>query len=77
MWEQYAVYTGNARGPINYFRREITDSGWIDNTPTNITDPTGQTREISDWPSFVRDGIKRARQLAWEKAAKSRPNYKG
>eukprot|EP00972_Heterocapsa_arctica_P056644 8361201-Heterocapsa_arctica.AAC.1 len=38
MWEQYAVYTGNARGPINYFKREIKDLGWIDNSPTHITD---------------------------------------
>eukprot|EP00972_Heterocapsa_arctica_P095799 14131181-Heterocapsa_arctica.AAC.1 len=45
-WEQYAVYTGNPRGPINYFRREIKDLGWIDNTPTNITDHTGLTREL-------------------------------
>eukprot|EP00972_Heterocapsa_arctica_P085154 12547305-Heterocapsa_arctica.AAC.1 len=37
-WEQYAVYTGNPRGPIHSFRREIKDLGWIDNTPTNITD---------------------------------------
>eukprot|EP00972_Heterocapsa_arctica_P015586 2294585-Heterocapsa_arctica.AAC.1 len=25
--EQYAVYTGNPRGPIHYFRREISTSG--------------------------------------------------
>eukprot|EP00972_Heterocapsa_arctica_P110311 16241079-Heterocapsa_arctica.AAC.2 len=46
-------------------------------TPTNITDHDGTTRELNDWPTFVRDGIDRARQLAWEKAAKSIPNYKG
>eukprot|EP00972_Heterocapsa_arctica_P112953 16434618-Heterocapsa_arctica.AAC.1 len=50
---------------------------WVDNTPTNITDHNGITRDIGEWPSFVRDGIDRARQLAWEKAAKSKPNYKG
>eukprot|EP00972_Heterocapsa_arctica_P014273 2100799-Heterocapsa_arctica.AAC.1 len=54
-WEQYAVYTGNARGPINYFRREIKYLGWIDTTPTSITDHTGLTRDINDLPSFVRD----------------------
>eukprot|EP00972_Heterocapsa_arctica_P059112 8716055-Heterocapsa_arctica.AAC.1 len=57
--------------------REVKDLGWIDNTPTNITDHHGATRELSEWPGFVREGINRARQLAWEKAAKSRPTYKG
>eukprot|EP00972_Heterocapsa_arctica_P002455 354797-Heterocapsa_arctica.AAC.1 len=76
-WEQCAVYTGNACGPSNYFWREIKELGWTDNTPTHITDHTGHTMDISDWPSFVIDGINRARQLAWERAAKSRPNYKG
>eukprot|EP00972_Heterocapsa_arctica_P015029 2214296-Heterocapsa_arctica.AAC.1 len=23
MWDKCAAYTGNARGPVNYFRREI------------------------------------------------------
>eukprot|EP00972_Heterocapsa_arctica_P049613 7301470-Heterocapsa_arctica.AAC.1 len=36
-----------------------------------------QTTRESQVPGFVRDGINRARQLAWEKAAKSKPNYKG
>eukprot|EP00972_Heterocapsa_arctica_P093941 13855431-Heterocapsa_arctica.AAC.1 len=49
-WKQYAVYTGNPRGPIHYFRREIKYLGWIDNAPTNITDGQGVTRELSEWP---------------------------
>eukprot|EP00972_Heterocapsa_arctica_P032617 4803888-Heterocapsa_arctica.AAC.1 len=51
-WDQYAVYTGIPRGPIHYFRREIKELGWVDNTPTNITDHNGITREISEWPSL-------------------------
>eukprot|EP00972_Heterocapsa_arctica_P063671 9396114-Heterocapsa_arctica.AAC.1 len=51
--------------------------GWKDNTPTNITDHKDQTRDLGDWHDFVYDGIKRARQKAWEKSAKNRPNYKG
>jgi hypothetical protein len=43
-WEEYAVYTGIPRGPINYFRRVIKDLGWTDNTPTSITDHEGNTR---------------------------------
>ena len=46
-------------------------------TPTNITDHNNITREFSEWPSFVKDGINRARQLAWKQAATSRPNYTG
>eukprot|EP00972_Heterocapsa_arctica_P111434 16405680-Heterocapsa_arctica.AAC.1 len=61
--DEYAVYTGIPRGPINYFRREIKDLGWIDNTPTNITDHNDITRELSEWPRFVRDGTNKARQL--------------
>eukprot|EP00972_Heterocapsa_arctica_P088755 13087019-Heterocapsa_arctica.AAC.1 len=53
----------------------MKELGWVDNTPTNITDHKGVSRDLKDWPSFVRDGIDRARQPAWEKAAKSRPNY--
>eukprot|EP00972_Heterocapsa_arctica_P086413 12738020-Heterocapsa_arctica.AAC.1 len=49
-WDQYAVYTGNSRGPINYFRREMKELGWVDNSPTNITDHNNITREISEWP---------------------------
>eukprot|EP00972_Heterocapsa_arctica_P053111 7820946-Heterocapsa_arctica.AAC.1 len=51
--------------------------GWVDNARTNITDHDGVTRELTYGPSFVRDGIDRARHLAWEKAAKNMPNYKG
>eukprot|EP00972_Heterocapsa_arctica_P073032 10787803-Heterocapsa_arctica.AAC.1 len=72
--DEYAVYTGIPRRPINYFRREIKDLGWTDNTPTHITDHNDITRELREWPSFVRDGINRAKQLAWEKVAKRRPN---
>eukprot|EP00972_Heterocapsa_arctica_P012343 1811283-Heterocapsa_arctica.AAC.1 len=54
-WDQYALYTGIPRGPINYFRREMKELGWVDNTPTNITDHNNITREINEWPSFVRD----------------------
>eukprot|EP00972_Heterocapsa_arctica_P052158 7671990-Heterocapsa_arctica.AAC.1 len=55
----------------------MKELGWVDNTPKNIADHSDITRELSEWPSGVRDGIDRARQLAWEKAAKSIPNYKG
>eukprot|EP00972_Heterocapsa_arctica_P064263 9484295-Heterocapsa_arctica.AAC.1 len=65
------------RGPINYFRRIIKQLNWIDNRTTNITDHVGVTRELYDWLSFVYDGIKRARQQAWEKSVRSRHNYKG
>eukprot|EP00972_Heterocapsa_arctica_P048714 7179218-Heterocapsa_arctica.AAC.1 len=75
--EQSAIYTGIPGGPINYFRRVMKDIGWVDNTPTNITDHERVNRELKDWPSFVKDGIDRSRQLAWEKAAKSITNYKG
>eukprot|EP00972_Heterocapsa_arctica_P039448 5809727-Heterocapsa_arctica.AAC.1 len=51
--------------------------GWKDKTPTNITDHKNQTRVLEDWHDFVDDGIKRARQQAWEKSAKNIPNYKG
>eukprot|EP00972_Heterocapsa_arctica_P106893 15745990-Heterocapsa_arctica.AAC.1 len=74
---EYAVYTGIPRGLINYFRREIKDLGWTDNTPTNITDHNNIIRGISECPSFVRDGINRARQLAWGKTAKNKPNDDG
>eukprot|EP00972_Heterocapsa_arctica_P107278 15804067-Heterocapsa_arctica.AAC.1 len=37
----------------------------------------GVTRELDDWQSVVYDGIKRARQQAWEKSARNRHNYKG
>eukprot|EP00972_Heterocapsa_arctica_P061608 9086256-Heterocapsa_arctica.AAC.1 len=49
-WDQYAVYTGISRGPINYFRREVKELGRVDNTPTSITDHNDITREISEWP---------------------------
>eukprot|EP00972_Heterocapsa_arctica_P041137 6064004-Heterocapsa_arctica.AAC.1 len=51
--------------------------GWTDNTPTNITDHKHQTRNLDEWQSFVYDGIKKARQQAWENSANNRPNYKG
>eukprot|EP00972_Heterocapsa_arctica_P032607 4801733-Heterocapsa_arctica.AAC.2 len=76
-WEDYDVHTGQVRGPINYFRRIMKQLGWVDNTPTNITDHLNQTRNLEDWQGFVYDGIKRARQQAWEKSAKNKPNYKG
>jgi hypothetical protein len=45
--------------------------------PTSITDQNNVTRKINEWPNFVKDGIARARQLSWEKAASNRPNYAG
>eukprot|EP00972_Heterocapsa_arctica_P033797 4974198-Heterocapsa_arctica.AAC.1 len=50
---------------------------WTDNTPTNITYHKNQTRNHDEWHYVVYDGIKRARQQAWENCAKNRPNYKG
>ena len=46
-------------------------------SPTNITDHNGINRDLKDWHDFVNDGIKRARQVAWQKSAKGRHNYKG
>eukprot|EP00972_Heterocapsa_arctica_P059263 8741185-Heterocapsa_arctica.AAC.1 len=37
----------------------------------------GATSEIDDWQILVYDGIKRARQQAWEKSARNIHNYKG
>eukprot|EP00972_Heterocapsa_arctica_P047401 6990733-Heterocapsa_arctica.AAC.1 len=51
--------------------------GWEYYTPTNITDQKNQTRDLNEWHDFVYDGIQRARQQAWEKSARNRPNYKG
>jgi hypothetical protein len=51
--------------------------GWKDNSPPNITDHNGITRDLKDWHDFVHEGIKRARQLAWMKNAKTRQKYKG
>eukprot|EP00972_Heterocapsa_arctica_P074213 10954363-Heterocapsa_arctica.AAC.1 len=76
-WEEFNIQTGNVRGPVNYFRRTIQKLGWKDNAPTNFTDHNGQIRDLDEWRDFVYDGIKRARQQAWEKSAKNRPNYKG
>jgi hypothetical protein len=76
-WEDFNIQTGGVRGPVNYFRRTVQKLGWKDNTPTNFTDHNEQTRELDDWHDFVYDGIKRARQQAWEKSARNRPNYKG
>eukprot|EP00972_Heterocapsa_arctica_P024763 3653391-Heterocapsa_arctica.AAC.1 len=55
----------------------IKQLNWTDNSPTNITDHMGATREIDDWQSLVYDGIKRARQQAWEKSARNRHKDKG
>eukprot|EP00972_Heterocapsa_arctica_P110052 16205204-Heterocapsa_arctica.AAC.1 len=76
-WEDFNVQTGNVRGPVKHFRRTVHKLGWKDNTPTNCTDHNGQTRELDEWHEFVYDGMRRARQQAWEKSAKNRPNYKG
>eukprot|EP00972_Heterocapsa_arctica_P086603 12766480-Heterocapsa_arctica.AAC.1 len=51
--------------------------GWKDNTPTNITDHKNQTRDLDEWHDLVYDGIKRARQQAWDTNDRNRPNYKG
>eukprot|EP00972_Heterocapsa_arctica_P079022 11651504-Heterocapsa_arctica.AAC.1 len=37
----------------------MKELGWVDNTPTNITDHNDITREINDWPSSVRDGVEK------------------
>ena len=60
-WEDFNTQTGGVRGPVNYYRRTIQKLGWQDNTPTNITDHNGQTRNLNEWHEFVHDGIKRAR----------------
>eukprot|EP00972_Heterocapsa_arctica_P029747 4381676-Heterocapsa_arctica.AAC.1 len=55
----------------------MTKLGWKDNTPTNFIDHNGKPWELDDWRDFVYDGIKRAKQQAWEKSAKNRPTYTG
>eukprot|EP00972_Heterocapsa_arctica_P086068 12685661-Heterocapsa_arctica.AAC.1 len=37
-WDKDDAHTGQVRGPVNYFRRIIKQLGWVDNSPTNITD---------------------------------------
>eukprot|EP00972_Heterocapsa_arctica_P013484 1985476-Heterocapsa_arctica.AAC.1 len=76
-WEEHAVYTGPSRGPVNYYRRTIRHLGWLDVGFGSIVDEKRKLRQIDEWPSFVRDGKKRARQQTWQKAAKKRPHYKG
>eukprot|EP00972_Heterocapsa_arctica_P115554 16448395-Heterocapsa_arctica.AAC.1 len=76
-WEKYDIHTGQVRGPTNYFRRIIKHLNWTDNSTTNLTDHMGVTRELDDWQGFVYDGIKRARQQAWEINARNIHNYKG
>eukprot|EP00972_Heterocapsa_arctica_P092000 13567066-Heterocapsa_arctica.AAC.1 len=75
--DKYDVHTGQVREPINYFRRIMKQLNWMDNSPTNITDQMGVTREIDDWQSLVDDGIRIARQQAWENSTRNRHNYKG
>eukprot|EP00972_Heterocapsa_arctica_P077682 11456331-Heterocapsa_arctica.AAC.1 len=48
-WDEYAIYTGISRGPINHFRRSMKDLGWTDNSPTNITDHEGVNRDLQNW----------------------------
>eukprot|EP00972_Heterocapsa_arctica_P098573 14547471-Heterocapsa_arctica.AAC.1 len=55
----------------------MRDLGWVDNTPTNITYHNGVTRDLTYWPSFVKDGIDRARQLAWGKSCQTQAKYTG
>eukprot|EP00972_Heterocapsa_arctica_P040795 6010773-Heterocapsa_arctica.AAC.1 len=43
----------------------------------SISDDKGKLRQIDEWPGFVRDGIKRARHLIWDKAANNRPHHRG
>jgi hypothetical protein len=76
-WDELGVLTGGVRGPINYYRRIIKQLGWTDMSPTNITYHNGINRDLKDWHEFVSDGIKRARQVAWQKSAKGKHNYKG
>eukprot|EP00972_Heterocapsa_arctica_P067788 10009139-Heterocapsa_arctica.AAC.1 len=54
-WKEYDVHTGQVRGPVNDFRTIIKQLGWTDNSPTNITDHRGQTRDLDDWQEFVYD----------------------
>eukprot|EP00972_Heterocapsa_arctica_P079268 11684188-Heterocapsa_arctica.AAC.1 len=75
-WDKDDIHTGQVRGLINDFTIIVKELNWIDNSPTDITDHMGVTREINDLQSLVYDGIRRARQQAWEKSARNRHNYK-
>eukprot|EP00972_Heterocapsa_arctica_P001886 270580-Heterocapsa_arctica.AAC.1 len=76
-WESCAVYPGPSRGPVNYYRIIIRDLGWQDVGTGSIVDERGKPRQIDEWPGFVSDQIRRARQKTWQKAAKYRPHYNG
>eukprot|EP00972_Heterocapsa_arctica_P103078 15190347-Heterocapsa_arctica.AAC.1 len=66
-WDEYAVYTSPSRGPVNYYRTTIKDLGWQDVGIGSIVDDKGKLRQIDEWPGFVWDGIKRARQQTGRK----------
>eukprot|EP00972_Heterocapsa_arctica_P003766 560681-Heterocapsa_arctica.AAC.1 len=59
---------------MNYYRRTIRDLGREDVGLGSVVDDKGKTRQIDEWPGFVRDGIKTARQQTWQKAAKNKPH---
>eukprot|EP00972_Heterocapsa_arctica_P051847 7627105-Heterocapsa_arctica.AAC.2 len=49
-WQEYAVYTGPTRGPVNYYRRKINELGWQDIGIDSIIDDTGNLIQIDEWP---------------------------
>eukprot|EP00972_Heterocapsa_arctica_P016682 2460149-Heterocapsa_arctica.AAC.1 len=76
-WGEYTIYSGPTSGPVNHYKRNINKVGGQDISIDNIIDDKGELRQIDEWPGVVRDGIRRARQLTWQRAAKNRPHHKG
>eukprot|EP00972_Heterocapsa_arctica_P110883 16327511-Heterocapsa_arctica.AAC.1 len=72
-----SVYTSPARGPVNYYKMTIRDLGWEDVEIGVIVDDKSRTKQLAEWPGFVKEGTKRARQQTWKKAAKNKPHCKG
>eukprot|EP00972_Heterocapsa_arctica_P085891 12657498-Heterocapsa_arctica.AAC.1 len=62
IWKYFAVYLGPTSRPVNYYRRQIRELGWQDVGIDSIIDDKGKLKHIDEWPGFVRDGIRRARQ---------------
>eukprot|EP00972_Heterocapsa_arctica_P015861 2338417-Heterocapsa_arctica.AAC.1 len=51
-WEEHAVYSGPIRGPVNYYRRQISELAWQDVGIDSIIDDDGKLRQIDEWPGF-------------------------
>ena len=77
-WDPLGTETGNARGPVNWYRGIFRSIGWQANGIREVVDHWGGgVKDVGSFGGYVRAAVEGARQALWGDASKHHNDYQG